>query len=185
MRKKNMQRRLKGIFRELNAWNGLKVLDVGCSGGMLLHLLSNHCLEVFGLDINDSVLRATDFGEDFICGNAMRMPLKDESFDVIICSHLLEHLPSFDACIQEMQRISRIGARIFILYPIEIFRGATCIPDVLIHGQRLSLIRKIHLHKLSLKKLRRSTEGIKLSIVKHKLIFALQPMFMAVLTKEA
>jgi len=185
LRKMNMQKRLDSICKEVKTWKNKRVLDVGCSGGMLQNLLSDRCSEVYGLDINDFILTTTDFQEQYICGDAMRMPLKSNSFDVVICSHLLEHLPFVYRGIKEMNRISKSGAKIFILYPIELFRGATCIPDVLISGQRLSLIRKIHLHKLSLKKLNKFIRGTNFQLLKHKLIFALQPMCMAVLIKTS
>jgi len=183
LRKMNMQKRLNSIRREVRTWGNRRVLDVGCSGGMLQNLLSNHCSEVYGLDINDYILTSSDIRGKYICGDAMKMPLKSNCFDVVICSHLLEHLPSIYRCIKEMSRVSKIDAKIFILYPIELFRGATCIPDVLLNGQRLNLIRKIHLHKLSLKKLKSLIRGTNLKLLKHKPIFALQPMYIAVIKK--
>jgi len=183
-RKITMQKRLDRIWKEIKIWENKRVLDVGCSGGMLQYLLSQHCLEIYGLDINNHVLKATDIEGRYICGDAMRMPLKSNYFDVVICSHLLEHLPSVYSCLDEMRRVSKTGAKIFILYPVELFRGATCIPDVLLNGQRLSLIRKIHLHKLSLRRLKNFFKRTNLKLLKHKLIFALQPMYMAIIQNK-
>jgi len=184
LRKLIIQKRLDSISKEVKIWKNKKILDVGCSGGMLQYFLTNHGSEVYGLDINDFVLTTTDFKGKYICGNAMRIPLKSNGFDIVICSHVLEHLPYMYRCVKEMNRVSKPGAKIFILYPIELFRGVTCIPDVLISGQRLSLIRRIHLHKLSLDKLKNLLKGTNLTISKHKLIFALQPMYMAILKKQ-
>lgn len=183
LRKMNMQKRLDSICKEVKTWKNKRVLDVGCSGGMLQNLLSDHCSEVYGLDINDFILTTTDFQEQYICGDAMRMPLRSNCFDVVICSHLLEHIPFIYQCLKEMRRVSKHGAKIFLLYPIEMFRGVTCIPDVILHGQRLSLIQKIHLHRLNLKKLQRYFLKTRLRVITHRLIFALQPMYMTVITK--
>lgn len=183
LRRINMKKKLDNIYREFKTWKNKRVLDIGCSSGMLQNLLSKHCSEVYGLDINEFILSTTDFQEEYICGDAMRMPLKANCFDVVICSHLLEHLPIVYRCIREMNWVSKPGAKIFILYPIELFIGATCIPDVLISGQRLRLIKEIHLHKLSLNKLKNLIKGTNLKILKHRLIFALQPMYMVILVK--
>lgn len=185
IRRITMQKRLDNIAREIKSWKNHRVLDIGCTGGMFQHLLSNYDLKVYGLDINHHILKTTRIEGKYICGDAMRMPLKSNCFDIVICSHLLEHLPSINHCLKEINRISKPKAKIFIIYPIELFRGMTCIPDVLLNGRKLFTIRKIHLHKLSFNKLKDFIKGTNLNLVKHKIIFAIQPMYMTVITKQA
>jgi ubiquinone/menaquinone biosynthesis C-methylase UbiE len=182
-RRITMKLRLSNIDKEIRTWRDKRVLDIGCSGGMLQKLLSPRCREVYGLDINQALLKDTNIQGNYICGDTMNLPLANDRFDVVICSHLLEHLPFVCRSIEEINRVLKPRGKLFILYPIEIFRGATCIPDVLLSGQRLNLIREIHLHRLSLKKLKGFIDGTQLRINKHRLIFAIQPMFMATLTK--
>jgi len=184
IRRITMQKRLNNMCGEIKIEKSHHVLDVGCAGGILQHLMSNHCSEVYGLDINHHVLKTTCIKGKNICGDAMRMPLKSNYFDVVICSHVLEHVPSIHHCLKEINRISKPGAKIFIIYPIELFRGSSCIPDVFLKGQKFSAIRKIHLHKLSFNKLKNFIEGTNLRIVKHKIVFALRPMYMAVIVKQ-
>lgn len=182
IRRITMRKRLDNICREIKTVKSHRVLDVGCSGGMLQHLLLNHYSKVYGLDINHHILKTGIKGK-YICGDSMRMPLKSSYFDVIVCSHLLEHVPSLHHCLKEIDRISKPEARIFIIYPIELFRGSSCIPDVLVNGQPLRTIRKIHLHKLSFNKLKNAIEGTNLRPLRHKIIFALKPMYMTVIAK--
>jgi len=184
IRRITMRKRLDNICREIKIEKSHRVLDIGCTGGILQHLMSNHCSGVYGLDINHHILKITCIKGKYICGDAMRMSLKSNYFDVVVCSHLLEHVPSIHHCLKEIDRISKLGAKIFIIYPIELFRGSSCIPDVLLNGQKLSAIRKIHLHKLSFNKLKNFIEGTNLRIVKHKIIFALLPMHMIVIAKQ-
>jgi 2-polyprenyl-3-methyl-5-hydroxy-6-metoxy-1,4-benzoquinol methylase len=167
----------------IRTWKNKRVLDIGCSGGMLQRLLTPYCREIYGLDINLDTLNKTDIEGGYVCGDAMQLPLRRNYFDVVICSHLLEHLPSIRQCIKEINRVMKPKGKFIVLYPIELFRGATCIPDVLLHGQKINRIRKIHLHKLSLKKLKKWIRDTELRIMRHQLVFALQPMYLAVMTK--
>ena len=44
-------------------------------------------------------------------------PFKDNTFDVVICSHLLEHLEDLTKAMKEITRICRKGARVKIRVP--------------------------------------------------------------------
>ncbi len=186
IRKIIVQKRLSYILNEIEILKSHLVLDVGCAGGLLSYFLLKHASKVYGIDVNHHIIIKSNgiVKGKFICGDAIKMPFKSNSFDIVICSHLLEHIPSPFHCIKEINKISKPGAKIIVIYPIELFRGFTCIPDVLLSGQPLTSIRKIHLHKLSLSKMKNFVEGTDLKIIKHKIIFALLPMYMTVLTKS-
>lgn len=44
-----------------------------------------------------------------VLGNALKLPFKDKSFDYIIASHVLEHMPDPDQFLQELQRVGKAG----------------------------------------------------------------------------
>jgi SAM-dependent methyltransferase len=44
-----------------------------------------------------------------IIGDATKLPFKDKSFDFIIASHILEHMPDPELFLKEMQRIGKAG----------------------------------------------------------------------------
>jgi SAM-dependent methyltransferase len=44
-------------------------------------------------------------------GDAGRLPYADDSFDVVICSEVLEHLPDVDAALSEIARITKPGGK--------------------------------------------------------------------------
>lgn len=51
--------------------------------------------------------------------------LPDESFDVVLCSHVLEHVPDDAAAMRELLRITRVGGWALLTAPVEDDREAT------------------------------------------------------------
>jgi ubiquinone/menaquinone biosynthesis C-methylase UbiE len=66
-----------------------KILDIGCGQGPFLDLFPKISI---GLDMNMKSLLQAKQKSPVIMGNAVSLPFKDESFDGILCSHLIEHL---------------------------------------------------------------------------------------------
>jgi hypothetical protein len=54
---------------------------------------------------------ADDVGADLV-GSVTKLPIKDKSFDIVLCSQVLEHLPfsRLDDALSEIERVARIGA---------------------------------------------------------------------------
>ena len=92
-----------GFIEERASLAGKKVLDVGCGGGILSESLSKLGADVTGIDasentigvakshsksIDSSVKYFQNTIEEFVSSNP------DESFDVITCLEMLEHVPS-------------------------------------------------------------------------------------------
>jgi len=44
-------------------------------------------------------------------------PISENSYDLIICQHLLEHLPDMPSTLEELNRITKPGGKIFIEAP--------------------------------------------------------------------
>ncbi len=99
---------------------GERVLDAGCGEGVLSCLMADAGAEVHAVDysrpnIDAARRRASDLGGRaasvvFECGDAERLPFADASFDCVVSNHVLEHLPSFDAGIAELYRVTRARA---------------------------------------------------------------------------
>lgn len=95
-----------------------RVLDVGAGGGLFSASLAHAGFEVVGLDASLPSLRAarkhTVRPEDndapcYVAGNAMLLPFEDASFDVAVCSEVLEHVASPEILIAEVARVLRPG----------------------------------------------------------------------------
>lgn len=54
-----------------------------------------------------------------------RLPLPDDSFDVVLCSHVLEHVPNDAAAMREIQRVLKPGGWSVLMVPFERSRAET------------------------------------------------------------
>lgn len=52
-----------------------------------------------------------------LAADALNLPFADASFDAVICSEVLEHLPDYRAAIAELVRVLRPGGRVAISVP--------------------------------------------------------------------
>lgn len=87
---------------------GAKVLDIGCGSGIFTKMLHERGFEVTGIDLSHALLKlgGKNVPEiDFVQGDAESMPFAAESFDVVMFSCLLHHLPEPQKCIQEARRL--------------------------------------------------------------------------------
>jgi SAM-dependent methyltransferase len=53
------------------------------------------------------------------------IPFPDESFDTIICNHVLEHVPDDRAALDELFRVLKPGGRLYSLHPVDEARATT------------------------------------------------------------
>jgi len=93
-----------------------KVLDLGCADNKLggIWKFPNYSFEgkVIGIDYIKSK------NTDIICNlNKGRLPLKDESFDIVYAHHTLEHLKNVAEIIPEIWRILKKGGFFLVRVP--------------------------------------------------------------------
>ncbi|MBZ4036569.1 class I SAM-dependent methyltransferase [Flavobacterium sp. 17A] len=94
-----------------------KVLDSGC-GSMPYKqiILENRKVESYvGLDI-DTSLNYEGIKPDFLW-DGVTMPFENESFDVVISTEVLEHVPNPDAYLSEVRRVLKPGGIFFFTVP--------------------------------------------------------------------
>ena len=118
-----LKRRSREIITGLAPRNNHKVLDAGCGDGFFLHLLSKTTgSELTGLDDNPKALAlAKKYVKSkkmkLINGDVLNMPFKDNTFDRIICSEVLEHLPNDIVGLKEFKRVLKKGGLVAITVP--------------------------------------------------------------------
>jgi len=107
------------LERELLSGSKPRVLDIGCATGKLLSRFRDRGWETVGVEI--SALQA-EYGKRERKLDIRSLFLEDNhfsssSFDVILASHLAEHLNDPASMIREVRRILTPGGRFFITTP--------------------------------------------------------------------
>lgn len=93
---------------------GMRVLDAGCGEGNLSILMAKKGARVVGIDISEPNIEASKSyaneegcNVEFLLGDLENLPFADDSFDLVVSSHVLEHLSDFDKGLREMARVSK------------------------------------------------------------------------------
>ena len=94
------------------------VLDLGCGIGELANFVEKKS-QYFGVDINpfciDYIRKKGLWGE---YGSVYKIPLGSETMDVIMLSHVLEHLESPDNALEEISRVLRPSGKLIVIVPM-------------------------------------------------------------------
>jgi ubiquinone/menaquinone biosynthesis C-methylase UbiE len=101
------EKRMHSFAHQCNAVMSLQpesILEIGVGSGIVATILSKLGLTTTTLDIQP------DLNPDIIA-SADRIPSENNSFDVILCCQVLEHLPynDFKKCLQEFSRVAKKG----------------------------------------------------------------------------
>jgi SAM-dependent methyltransferase len=119
-------------FDRLGVGHGTKVIDVGCGAGRHSFEAYRRGADVIAFDQDAAELDnvATMFtamaqaGEvpataraEAVCGNALVLPYPDHTFDCVIASEILEHVPEDDAAIAELVRVLKVGGTLAVTVP--------------------------------------------------------------------
>ena len=88
----------------------LSLLNVGGSSGIIDNYFSDHFASVISIDIDEPAVNHAKekFQKDnltFQVGDALNLQFADNSFDVVICSHIYEHVPAPDKMLEEIFRV--------------------------------------------------------------------------------
>jgi ubiquinone/menaquinone biosynthesis C-methylase UbiE len=97
---------------------GMRVLDIGCGGGLLMRHLLSLGLEVVGTDISKVAVESLRRrGFEAYTGAAEQLPFPDQSFDFITSCDVIEHLFDQDSHLCEVRRVLRPGGVYYIQTP--------------------------------------------------------------------
>lgn len=94
--------------------SAMSLLDVGASTGIIDHFLATRFAHVTGIDIDHDAIRHAQ--SEYSCpnlvfkeGDAMSLEFEDNSFDVVICSQVYEHVPDAARMMEEIKRVLKPG----------------------------------------------------------------------------
>lgn len=173
---------LERIDRLLDLRPGDRVLEVGCGRGHLTRRLAERGMNITGIDANPN---AADVGEtDRVhTMRAESLDFVDESFDVVLSIHALEHIPELEEALAEMARVLRVGGTSLHIYPAEPIKGLFAIPtSIILHGTPFKATA-VHCHRLWPTKVRRLMAPLGLSETHHEFNVVRSPQFISVFEK--
>ena len=122
-RTRDALRRRRLVREAIAAEPGDRILDVGCGGGFYIaELLDTVGRDgvIVGVDSSAPMLglaAARCSGHNNVTfreGDALALPVEDESFDVVFSVQVLEHVADTTAALVEMRRALRPGGRVVI-----------------------------------------------------------------------
>jgi 2-polyprenyl-6-hydroxyphenyl methylase / 3-demethylubiquinone-9 3-methyltransferase len=100
---------------------GLKVLDVGCGGGLISEPLARLGASVTGIDPaeqNISVARShaepQNLNIDYRAATVEGLSGDGAVFDVVVCLEVVEHVPDVGAFVKECARLARPGGLVIL-----------------------------------------------------------------------
>lgn len=92
----------------------LSLLNIGGSTGIIDSYLAQHTQSVTSIDIDAPAIdyAQKNFSSEklqFTVGDAMNLTYSDDSFDIVICSQVYEHVPDSEKMLQEIHRVLKPG----------------------------------------------------------------------------
>ncbi|MFH0912253.1 MAG: bifunctional 2-polyprenyl-6-hydroxyphenol methylase/3-demethylubiquinol 3-O-methyltransferase UbiG [Patescibacteria group bacterium] len=97
---------------------GLKILDMGCGGGLLAEEFAKKDANITGIDISENAIKVAinhafknNLKIDYRVGSAENIPMGNNTFDVVVCADCLEHVNNLEKVISETSRVLKHGGK--------------------------------------------------------------------------
>lgn len=119
------RRRVVEIISGLEIKEGERILDCGCGEGFYVMVIDSLFpkVKIVGFDYDRSILKKAKKwlqkrrNITWILGDIYQIPFKDNYFDKIILSEVLEHLPDDLEALKEVKRVLKPGGTLAITVP--------------------------------------------------------------------
>lgn len=119
------QKRLEVVYNELldEDIKGKKLLDAGCGTGWFSKWACDRKAIVTSMDLGEKLLAqvAKKCDSHRIVGSILDMPFADNTFDVIVSSEVIEHVPEPTQAMRELFRVLKPGGILILTTPNSIW----------------------------------------------------------------
>jgi SAM-dependent methyltransferase len=108
------------VVERVGVSDGATGLAGGCGSGAASVAAASRAApsgRVVAADVNRHLLqlgRSTAPGVEFWEADARALPFPDSSFDVVLCTHVLQFVPQADVAVAELTRVVRPGGRVAV-----------------------------------------------------------------------
>lgn len=118
-------RRFREVKDLLSRIEPRKILDVGCHGGLFTNEIAGYYKQsaICGIDISPSAIK---FARSkyrskirFGVGRAERIPYPNDSFDLVTCLEVMEHVDNPTEVVGEIKRVLKEKGHFIVLVPTE------------------------------------------------------------------
>lgn len=103
------------VLDEVIDFSNASVLDIGTGSGHIAHELSKYAKKVTSVDLVDE--RKEKKGYTFKLAKDETLPFKDNTFDIVVTNHTVEHTPDQDKHLSETLRVTKLGGCIYLATP--------------------------------------------------------------------
>ena len=106
------------VLKIIDPANGMKILDIAAGPGSSSEPLYKAGAEVVSLDFSDGMLEQGRKARpylNFVKGDALKLPFKDNEFDVTTISFGLRNTKDYELALREALRVTKEGGRIVIV----------------------------------------------------------------------
>lgn len=110
-------------FKRLKIKDGMKVLEVGCGGGLYTNMIKKYYpnCEVYGIDIDENHIKFAKskskelkLNVKYSVADIKSLPFKDEYFDLVFSHTVVEHV-EFNDFINEQKRVLKKNRNLVIM----------------------------------------------------------------------
>lgn len=119
---KEISRRLKLVFEDVLKNENLKgktFLDVGCGLGQFSQWAHKRGAKVTATDLGENLLTLTRqrVPVKTVIGDLKKLPFKDNTFDYVLCTEVVEHTENPTRAVKEILRVAKPKGRVLITTP--------------------------------------------------------------------
>jgi SAM-dependent methyltransferase len=127
----------------------LKALCAGCGIGFIPYILARHTAWTYVAgELDEECINRYPWVRQRIKMlrlDATAMPFPDDTFDLVICNHVIEHVPAWETLAHELHRVTRSGGLVYVATP-NIYRLNIPISVMLKSKKSLARDTRISLH---------------------------------------